>query len=204
MRSAGSVYARAECEIPDSPELATLRLWHSDSIGPVPASTHGCPAQKHSPGYPSRRHEKDSSHPPRRNTAPVTRHEGTKKTPRTLRAETQPRLPGTKKTPRAPVRARLPLLRFRPGGIGLDGATRGAAASLPGWHRSVERINRRGGIDVRQQDAVESPSTSSTNSNTITFASQVKARCAAAAPGCRRDRAGSRPRPRRPSRGGRP
>ena len=29
-------------------------------------------------------------------------------------------------TPRAPARARLPLLRFRPGGIGLDGATRGA------------------------------------------------------------------------------
>jgi hypothetical protein len=32
----------------------------------------------------------------------------------------------TMKTPRAPVRARLPLLRFRPGGVGLDGATRGA------------------------------------------------------------------------------
>ena len=31
-----------------------------------------------------------------------------------------------KMTPRAPARARLPLLRFRPGGIGLDGATRGA------------------------------------------------------------------------------
>ena len=30
------------------------------------------------------------------------------------------------KTPRAPARARLPLLRLRPGGVGLDGATRGA------------------------------------------------------------------------------
>ena len=29
----------------------------------------------------------------------------------------------TKKTPHAPARARLPLLRFRPGGVGLDGAT---------------------------------------------------------------------------------
>ena len=35
------------------------------------------------------------------------------------------------KTPRAPARARLPLLRFRPGGVGLDGATRGATPSLP-------------------------------------------------------------------------
>ena len=31
-------------------------------------------------------------------------------------------------TPRAPARARLPLLRFRSGGVGLDGATRGAEA----------------------------------------------------------------------------
>ena len=31
-----------------------------------------------------------------------------------------------KKTPHAPARARLPLLRFRPGGVGLDGATWGA------------------------------------------------------------------------------
>src|SRR5665647_1391372 len=30
-------------------------------------------------------------------------------------------------TPRAPSRAWLPLLRFRPGGVGLGGATRGAA-----------------------------------------------------------------------------
>ena len=35
-----------------------------------------------------------------------------------------------KGTPRAPARARLPLLRFRPGGVGLDGATRGADSSL--------------------------------------------------------------------------
>ena len=39
--------------------------------------------------------------------------------------------PQTKKTPRAPVRARLPLLHFCPGGVGLDGATRGADVSLP-------------------------------------------------------------------------
>src|SRR5665647_2776191 len=37
---------------------------------------------------------------------------------------------GKEKTPRAPTRARLPLLRFRPGGVGRDGATRGAAPSL--------------------------------------------------------------------------
>jgi hypothetical protein len=37
---------------------------------------------------------------------------------------------GKEKTPRAPARARLPLLRFRPGGVGLDGATRGASNSL--------------------------------------------------------------------------
>ena len=102
-RSAGSVYARAECEIPASPELATLKLWHSDSIGPVPASTHGCHVQKHSPGYPARRHE------------------------------------GTKKTPRAPVRARLPLLRFRPGGIGLGGATRGASLQFRRGCRTVPK-----------------------------------------------------------------
>jgi hypothetical protein len=33
-------------------------------------------------------------------------------------------------TPRAPARAWLPLLRFRPGGVGLGGATRGAALSV--------------------------------------------------------------------------
>ena len=33
-------------------------------------------------------------------------------------------------TPRAPARARLPLLRFRPGGVGLGGATRGAVSSV--------------------------------------------------------------------------
>lgn len=33
-------------------------------------------------------------------------------------------------TPRAPARAGLPLLRFRPGGVGLGGATRGAASSV--------------------------------------------------------------------------
>src|SRR4051794_35340464 len=36
--------------------------------------------------------------------------------------------PRTRRTPRAPARARLPLLRFRPGGVGLDGATRGAGS----------------------------------------------------------------------------
>ena len=36
----------------------------------------------------------------------------------------------TRMTPRAPARARLPLLRFRPGGVGLDGATRGATTSV--------------------------------------------------------------------------
>src|SRR5690606_39247853 len=35
--------------------------------------------------------------------------------------------PGREKTLRAPDRARLPLLRFRPGGIGLDAVTRRAA-----------------------------------------------------------------------------
>src|SRR3954463_7526614 len=35
-------------------------------------------------------------------------------------------LTAKKKTPHAPARARLPLLRFRPGGVGLDGATWGA------------------------------------------------------------------------------
>ena len=33
-------------------------------------------------------------------------------------------------TPRAPARAWLPLLRFRPGGVGLGGATRGADSSV--------------------------------------------------------------------------
>ena len=33
---------------------------------------------------------------------------------------------GKEKTPRAPTRARLPLLRFRPGGVSQDSATRGA------------------------------------------------------------------------------
>ena len=33
-------------------------------------------------------------------------------------------------TPRAPARAWLPLLRFRPGGVGLGGATRGAVSSV--------------------------------------------------------------------------
>jgi hypothetical protein len=40
----------------------------------------------------------------------------------------------TKRTPRAPARARLPLLRFRPGGVGLDGATRGASIQCT-WSR---------------------------------------------------------------------
>jgi len=37
---------------------------------------------------------------------------------------------GVEKTPRAPARAGLPLLRFRPGGVGLGGATRGAGPIL--------------------------------------------------------------------------
>ena len=37
-----------------------------------------------------------------------------------------------KKTPHAPARARLPLLRFRPGGVGLDGATWGAGNKCSG------------------------------------------------------------------------
>ena len=40
--------------------------------------------------------------------------------------------PETERTPRAPARARLPLLRFRPGGVGLDGATRGAGDDRTG------------------------------------------------------------------------
>lgn len=56
----------------------------------------------------------------------------------TLRGATHPLLntdhgtPDTKKTPHAPARARLPLLRFRPGGVGLDGATWGAANQSSG------------------------------------------------------------------------
>ena len=44
---------------------------------------------------------------------------------------------GNVAAPRAPVRARLPLLRFRPGGVGLDGATRGAVDSLQGYRGSM-------------------------------------------------------------------
>ena len=52
----------------------------------------------------------------------------------TLRG-TRGRTLNTKKTPHAPARARLPLLRFRPGGVGLDGATWGAGdqCSGSGW-----------------------------------------------------------------------
>src|SRR3954451_7905714 len=53
-----------------------------------------------------------------------------------------PRLPvpKRKRTPRAPARARLPLLRFRPGGVGLDGATWGAGNQCSGCGREVRAL----------------------------------------------------------------
>ena len=43
-------------------------------------------------------------------------------------------------TPRAPARARLPLLRFRPGGVGLDDTTRGAGVKYTGMILEVVHI----------------------------------------------------------------
>jgi hypothetical protein len=51
-------------------------------------------------------------------------------------------------TPRAPARARLPLLRFRPGGVGLDGATRGAGVKYTGMILEVVHIAREIGTEI--------------------------------------------------------
>ena len=48
----------------------------------------------------------------------------------------------SRKTPRAPARAGLPLLRFRPGGVGLGGATRGATAIVWQVHASHSKSFR--------------------------------------------------------------
>src|SRR5690606_16513959 len=62
------------------------------------------------------------------------------------------RMRAKEKTLRAPSRARLPLLRFRPGGIGLDAVTRRASNSLPGICSSDELLGHERVARVRHAE----------------------------------------------------
>ena len=75
----------------------------------------------------------------------------------------------SRKTPRAPARAGLPLLRFRPGGVGLGGATRGATAIV--WQGQACQPTSVRGFNGGQQsfariNAVECHELGASNSRT--------------------------------------